>query len=423
MLDNSASTELFYQFGLALLIGALIGLQREHAHGASGDLFAGVRTYAIVGVIGCAAGLAALTLQAPEIFAALVLAVGGLLIAAYVLSHGRDGPGLTSEMAVLITLLCGGMVAWGYGTVATAIGVAIAVLLALKARLHGLARQLSPQDMQAALTLAAISLIVLPVLPNTPVGPAPFDVINPQKIWLLVVLISTLSFSGYVLHQIIGATRGIALTGLIGGIVSSTAVTLSNTQRSRIAPELSQEYALAILLAWGVMFVRVGLLTGAVAPSVLQALWPILLAGGSGCLLWGGWLARQARQHEGAPLSFGNPLELRSAIGFSLLYAAILAGANFARTQFGDAGLFITSIFGGLVDVDAITLSLSELAVASGGLASELAARAIGVAVLTNTVVKGGIALAGGSIHLRRAIAPALLLISGAILVMLVWPW
>lgn len=423
MLDNTATTKLFYQFGLALLIGALIGLQREHAHGASEDLFAGVRTYAIVGVIGCAAGLAAITLQAPAIFAALALVVGGLLIAAYVLGSKREGVGLTSEMAVLMTLLCGGMVAWGYGTVATAVGVAVAILLALKARLHGLARQLSPQDMQAALTLAAISLIVLPVLPNTPVGPAPLDVVNPQKIWLLVVLISTLSFSGYVLHNIIGATRGIALTGLIGGIVSSTAVTLSNTQRSRIAPELSQEYALAILLSWGVMFARVGLLTAAVAPAVLQALWPVLLAGGGGCFIWGGWLARQARQQEGTPLSFGNPLELRSAIGFSLLYTAILAGANFARTQFGDAGLFVTSIFGGLVDVDAITLSLSELAVTAGGLASEVAASAINVAVLTNTLVKGGIALAGGSSLLRRAIAPALLLISGAMLVMLFKPW
>jgi uncharacterized membrane protein (DUF4010 family) len=423
MLDNIASTELLYQFGLALLIGALIGLQREYAHGASSDLFAGVRTYAIIGVIGCAAGLAAITLQAPEIFAAMALVIGGLLIAAYVLSQGRDGPGLTSEMAVLITFLCGGMVAWGYGTVATAIGVAIAILLALKARLHGLARQLSPQDMQASLTLAGISLIVLPVLPNTPIGPAPLDVINPQKIWLLVVLISTLSFSGYILHKIIGTTRGIALTGLIGGIVSSTAVTLSNTQRSRITPELSQEYALAILLSWAVMFVRVGLLTSAIAPEVLQMLWPVLLAGGSGCLIWGRWLARRSRQHEGIPLNFGNPLELRSAIGFSLLYTTILVGANFARTQFGEAGLFITSIFGGLVDVDAITLSLSELAVTPGGLSSQLAASAIGVAVLTNTLVKGGIALAGGSSQLRRSITPALLLITGSILVTLFWPW
>ncbi len=423
MLANAANTELFYQFGLALLIGALIGLQREQVHGASEDLFAGVRTYAIVGVIGCAAGLATLTLQAPEIFAALILVVGGLLTAAYVLGSKREGVGLTSEMAVLITLLCGGMVAWGYGTVATAVGVAVTILLALKARLHGLARQLSAEDMQAALTLAAISLIVLPILPNMPIGPAPFDVVNPQKIWLLVVLISTLSFSGYVIHKLIGTTQGIALTGLIGGLVSSTAVTLSNTQRSRMEPVLSREYGLAILLSWCVMFVRVGLLTGTVAPVVLQALWPTLVVGGGSCLLWSGWLARQARQHEGMPLLFGNPLELRSAIGFSLLYTAILVGANIARTQFGDTGIFATSIFGGLVDVDAITLSISELVVATTGLDSIMAARAIGVAILTNTLVKGGIALVGGHPDLRRAIAPALLLVSGATVITLLGTW
>jgi len=423
MLDNTAQTELFYQFGLALLIGALIGLQREHAYGASEDLFAGVRTYAIVGVIGCAAGLAALTLQAPEIFAALTLVVGGLLIAAYILSSQREGVGLTSEMAVLITMLCGGLVAWGYGTVATAVGVAVTVLLALKARLHGLARQLSAQDMQAALTLAAISLVVLPVLPNTSIGPAPFEVVNPQKIWLLVVLISTLSFSGYILHKIIGTTHGIALTGLIGGIVSSTAVTLSNTQRSRQAPELSREYALAIMLAWCVMFARIGLLTGTVAPAVLQALWPTLIVGGGCCLLWGGWLARQSRQHEETPLLLGNPLELRSAIGFSLLYTIILVGANVARAQFGNTGILVSSLFGGLVDVDAITLSLSELAIATEGIDSTTAANAIGIAALTNTLVKGAIALFGGHRKLRHAIAPALLLISGAMIATLVGTW
>ncbi len=414
-------TDLFYQFGLSLLIGALIGLQREHAHGRDGDIFAGVRTYAIVGLIGCAAGLAAITLTAPVIFAAAVLVVGGLLIAAYVLSSDREGPGLTSEMALLTALLCGGMVAWGYGLVAAAVGVATAGLLALKARLHGLARQLSAQDMQAALTLAAISLIVLPVLPNTSIGPAPLDVVNPQKIWFLVVLIAALSFSGYVLHKIVGTTRGIALTGLIGGIVSSTAVTLSNTQRSRSTPDLSDAYALAILLSWVVMFARVALLTSAIAPPVLQALWPMLVAGGGGCLIWSGWLARRASQREAEPITFGNPLELRSAIGFSLLYTVILVGANASRAWFGDTGIYVTSIFGGLVDVDAITLSLSELAIIPRGIDAAIAARAIGIAIITNTFVKGGIALIGGAPPMRRALTPALVLISGAMLGTIFW--
>lgn len=253
-----------------MLIGALIGLQREHAYTGVGELFAGVHTYAIVGLIGCAGGLAGITLQASIIFAALIVIVGGLLIAAYVVGSGREGLGLTSEMALITTLLCGGLIAWGYGTLATAVGVATAGLLALKSYLHDFAHRLSTQDMQAALTLAAISAIILPILPSTSVALAPFDVINPQKIWFLVVLISTFNFSGYALHKIIGSTRGIALTSIIGRIVSSTAVTLSNTQCSHSEPALCRAYALAILLAWSVMFLRVAILTGAIALNVLS---------------------------------------------------------------------------------------------------------------------------------------------------------
>jgi len=421
--DGNPHTELFYQFGLALLIGALIGLQREHAHSGVGELFAGVRTYAIVGVIGCAGGLVATTLQAPEIFAALIVVIGGLLIAAYVLGSKQEGLGLTSEMALITTLLCGGMVAWGYGTLAAAVGVATAGLLAMKARLHTFAHQLSAQDMQAALTLAAISLIILPVLPNTAIGPPPFDVINPQKIWFLVVLISAFNFSGYVLHQIIGTTRGIALTGLIGGIVSSTAVTLSNTQRSRSDPQLSGACALAILLAWNVMFVRVLVLAGVIAPHVLSRLWPIIIAGGGSCLLGSIWQAKQAQHNEVTSLVLSNPLELGAAISFSLFYTAILIGANLARSLFGDAGLYLSSIFGGLLDVDAITLSLSELANTGDGISEVTAARAIGIATLTNTLVKGGIVIVGGSPLLRRTIIPVLTLISSTMLAALLWPW
>jgi uncharacterized membrane protein (DUF4010 family) len=423
MFDSRTTTELFYQFGLALLIGALIGLQREHAYTGVGELFAGVRTYAIVGLIGCAGGLAGITLQAPIIFAALIAVVGGLLIAAYIVGSSQEGLGLTSEMALIATLFCGGLIAWGYGTLATAVGVATAGLLALKSRLHDFAHRLSTQDMQAALTLAAISAIILPILPGTSVAPTPFDVINPQKIWFLVVLISTFNFSGYALHKIIGATRGIALTGIIGGIVSSTAVTLSNTQRSHSEPALSRAYALAILLAWSVMFLRVAILTGAIAPNVLPFLWPIIAIGGSACLIGSLWLVKQAQGNDSSSLTLSNPLELRSAIGFSLLYAAILIGANLARTWFGDAGIYLSSIFGGLVDVDAITLSLSELATVRDGIGEQTAARAIGTAVLTNTLVKGGIVLGGGSSLLRKTIAPIFTLMTCAMLVGLLWPW
>ncbi len=423
MFDSNPHPELFYQFGLALLIGALIGLQREHAHSGVGELFAGVRTYAIVGVIGCAGGLVATTLQAPEIFAALIVVIGGLLIAAYVLGSKQEGLGLTSEMALITTLLCGGMVAWGYGTLAAAVGVAVASLLAMKARLHTFAHQLSAQDMRAALTLAAISLIILPVLPNTAIGPPPFDVINPQKIWFLVVLISTFNFSGYVLHQIIGTTHGIALTGLFGGMVSSTAVTLSNTQRSRRDPQLSQAYALAILLAWTVMFVRVFILVSAIAPQILGSLWSIIIAGSGSCLLGSIWQAKQAQHNEITPLTLSNPLELGAAISFSLFYTAILIGANLARSLLGDTGLYLSSIFGGLLDVDAITLSLSELVNTSNGISAVTAARAIGIAILTNTLVKGGIVIVGGSPHLRRTIVPVLVLISSTMLAALLWPW
>ncbi|HMO59534.1 MAG TPA: DUF4010 domain-containing protein, partial [Roseiflexaceae bacterium] len=257
---------LFTRFGAAILIGMLIGLQREYAFGREGqELLAGVRTFALIGLIGCVAAFAAQELDSPFVFIVTLLVIGALIIAGYIGGLRAGEVGLTTEVAALVTIFCGALCFWGRLELAAALGVITTVLLSLKIEMQAFARRLTREAVRASLTFAVISLVVLPLLPNQAFAPPPFDVLNPYRIWLMVVFISGISFLGYVLLNVVGAHRGIALTGLLGGLASSTAVTLSFTQRSSTNPALARSYALAILLSWTVMFVRVLVVIAAIS--------------------------------------------------------------------------------------------------------------------------------------------------------------
>lgn len=403
---------LFARFGAALLIGLLIGLQREYAHGNKEEkLFAGVRTFSLIALSGCAAAYLSQQVESPLVFIALLLALGALTLAAYLRSANNGDIGLTTEVAALVTLLCGAICIWGSIELAAAIGVVTTVMLSLKLEMHTFARRLTREDVYASLTFAVISIVVLPLLPNRSFAPQPFDVLNLYSIWLMVVFISGISFLGYVLFKVVGARRGIALTGVLGGVASSTAVTLSFTQRSGANPELAQPYGLAIVLAWTVMFVRVLLIIAALSQRFFAAAWIPLVAGAAVGMVWCIYLffARSGSSEGGVALA--NPFELRPAIIFSLFYAAILVVANIARLWLGDAGLYLSSLVSGFADLDAITLSLAELTERVGGIGPESAARGVAIATIANTLVKGGIVLARGAPELRRAVAPAVVLI------------
>lgn len=408
-------TDLFYRFGIALFIGMLIGLQREYAYDEeqkeSQKTFAGVRTFSILGLAGCTAAFIAELLQMPWVFVGIILPLGMFIAIAYFLTASHGSFGMTTETAAFLTILAGALAYWEQQAIAVAIAVVTTALLSFKFELHRFVERISREDIVATLKFAIITVIILPVLPNQSFFPPPFDVLNPYKIWLMVVLISGIGFLGYILVKIVGSRQGIGLTGFLGGLVSSTATTLTFSQRSQQERHLAKPFALAITIAWTVMFIRVLVEVGVTNLALLQIVWLPIVASGAIGLLYGVYLFFSERSDEkGDVAASKNPFELGPAIQFGLLYGVILLVARAAEFYFGETGIYLSSILSGLADVDAITLSVSELS-NTGNIELTTAARAIVFAAMSNTVVKGGIVLSSGSVSLRRAFLPGFILI------------
>jgi uncharacterized membrane protein (DUF4010 family) len=399
-------SELILRFGIALFIGVLIGLEREYARlKEEVTAFAGVRTFPLFALLGCSAALLT-EMTGGWAFGSIALLLTLLIAIAYTFDARKGHVGLTSEVAAMIVFVCGALCYWDYMDLAAALAVVTFGFLTLKPQLHRLAERVSSEDLYATLKFAIISLIVLPVLPNQTYGPPPFDAFNPYKTWLMVVFISGISFLGYVLIKVVGSRRGIGLTGLLGGLVSSTAVTLSFSERSQDHPGLARPFALAITLAWTVMFGRVVVEVAVLNQELFRLVWlPLAAAMGSGLVFCASYYFVQRTDQEG-DVKLSNPFELGPAIKFGILYAVILIVAKAAQYYFHDAGVYAASIVAGLTDVDAITLSMAELADAQGGVAPATAAVAVVLAAVSNTIVKGGIALNLGSKALRRALLP-----------------
>lgn len=398
--------QLFGRFAIALLIGTLIGLEREYSRlKDESRAFAGIRTYPLIALLGCTAALLSEEAGAWA-FGMILLVLVALVTVAYAVAARAGSVGMTSEMAAIVVFVCGALAYWGHLVLSAALAVTTFGFLTLKPQLHGLAQRISAEDLYATLKFAVISLIVLPVLPNQNYGPPPFDAFNPYRTWLMVVFISGISFLGYVLIQVAGSRRGIGLSGLLGGLASSTAVTLTFSERSDAHPELARPLALAITLAWTVMFGRVIVEVAVLNQALLRVLWLPLAAGmvaGLGFCIYYYFSQRTAEESE---VKLSNPFELGTALKFGLLYAVVLLIAKAAEFYFQDAGLYAASVLAGLTDVDAITLSMAELSKGTGGITTSTASVAVVLAVISNTVVKGGIAFAIGSDTLRRALLP-----------------
>jgi uncharacterized membrane protein (DUF4010 family) len=411
------TSSLFLRFGVALGIGILVGLQREYAEYSvdknRADMFAGVRTFALLGLLGCSAAYLADITGSMWLLIVVSLVVGTLITGAYLIISWRTKEvGLTTEVAAILTLLTGALAYWDQITMAAAIGVATTVLLALKFELRTLVTQITREDIYATLRFAVITVIILPILPKQGLGSAPFDVLNPYKIWLMVVLISGISFLGYVLNKLVGARQGIGLTGLLGGLTSSTAVTMSFSQRSQIQTQLAKPFALAVIVAWTMMFPRVLVEVRIVNPALLPVLWPPIVAAGVAGLLYSAYLYFLQRPEKDEEVSFTNPFELGPAIQFGLMYAVILLISRVVElSTLGSGGIYLSSIVSGLVDVDAITLSMAQLSSVPGGLDLKVAERAIVLAAMSNTAVKGGIVVFTGSAALRKTLLPGFILI------------
>ena len=401
---------IFLKLIISLAIGILIGLEREFAiEKRNKRIAAGIRTFGLMGMVGFAAGFIADQLASPLPYAVIILIGGGLLGVNFFRESREGGIGLTTEFAALMTMLSGTIIYLEQTALGIAIGVVTMTLLSLKLELHQFVEKLEKADIYATIKFALISAIILPILPNQNFGPEPLNVFNPYKIWLLVVFISGISFVGYVLTKLVGAERGVGLTGILGGLASSTAVTLTLTQRSRQAQSLGKTFAQAILLAWAVMYIRMLIIVGAVNPDLIKLLWPAVAAASLAGVIYVFLVYRfQNRDKSKHEVSLSNPFELGPAIKFGLIFTIVLVVSKAAKVYLGDAGIYLASVVSGLADVDAISLSVSELSLSnnSEGIALETAHKAILIAAAANTFAKGMIASIGGSATMRRAIIP-----------------
>lgn len=412
---------LFQRFGIALVLGLLIGVEREREKGE--EAFAGIRTFPLITLMGCAAGMLN-DHFAPWSFAITFLILSAFVLASYVLTASAGAPGLTTEIASLLGFLFGAFVWWDRVELAAALAVVTVLLLATKRPMERLSQRIGPQDITAALQFGVITLVVLPILPDRTFGP--LDVLNPRGIWKMVVLIAGVNLVGYAAIQVLGSRQGIGLAGLLGGLVSSTAVALGFSRRSRSEEGLSPALALGIVLASAIMFVRVLIEAFTVNVALGRVLLaPIASAGGVGLLacvfLWF-YQSRQASKPKNGEsqeaeenVEASNPFELWPAIQFGLLFGLILFISKAAQEFAGTAGVYVSSAVAGLTDVDAITLSLSNLA--GTAITKTVAARGITLAALANTAVKAVITATAGSSALRRYTLPifAAMIVSGIV--------
>src|SRR6476469_6069106 len=373
----------------ALACGLLIGIERGFDLRAlrAGTRVAGVRTFTLVGLT---SGLAGLAGHFGQTFAAGALVAGTVAVLAIGYAH-RPGlirkPDATTPVAALTTVGLGFVAGFGDPGFAIAGAAVVTLILALKAELHGFLDKLDEDDVKALARYAVIALAVLPFLPNGPYGP--LGAWNPQKLWLVVVLVTGFSFLGYVANRIFGERHGTIATALIGGAYSSTAVTQSLAQRLGSEEKGGAENA-GIALATGMMYLRIPLLIAILATRVLVPLCVILLP--AVLVAWGAgfWLYRKAPKCD-APAPPGNPVALVPALGFVLFVAFAAVAAKWAAGRFGEQGIAVLLLIVGSTDVDTAVITL-------GGLSPEaigplLAAMAIAGTVMANMAVKIGITL------------------------------
>jgi uncharacterized membrane protein (DUF4010 family) len=405
--EGGLDVGLLRDFGVAILIGALAGLEREKRREADGGpTIGGLRTFVLIALVGAASAWLSRTQATPWIFVGALLAVGAVIFAGYVLAARvrADSLGLTTEVAALAVFILAGMTLFGHAGVAVVLGIVTAAALAYKQPLHGFVARIGWDDLFAVLRLAVASFIVLPLLPDRPVDS--LGALNPYKLWLLVILISTLSFAGYVASRLLGEGRGIPLTGLTGGLVSSTAVTLSFARRAREAgaSTLPPVLAAGILLSWGVMFARVVIEVLVIEPSLVpRLLLPFgLMAATVAVAAW--WMVPRggASAPAGSPVVLRNPFSLTEAIRFAAFFALVLVAVKLLERHFPGQGLYSVAALAGLTDVDAITLSMAQYAGRTGEAGT--AVTAITIAAVTNTLVKCGMVSALGGPPLRRRI-------------------
>lgn len=411
-------TQTLLQITVSLALGLLLGLQRQRTDASIG----GIRTFPLFALLGTVSAMIA-GVYGGWIIGAGLLSIAAVLVFANLLKMkaGSTDAGTTSEMAALLLYAVGVLIASDHMLEAVVIGGVMLLLLHLKQPMHDFAAAVGEHDMRAIAQFVLISLIILPVLPNTSFGP--YAVWNPFSIWLMVVLIVGISLTGYVAYKILGARAGTLLGGVIGGLISSTATTVTFSRRTAADVSLAPLGAFVIMTASCISLVRILVEVAASAPGTASAIIPPLAVMLGACVLIAGVLYRLSYRQQTAMPEQKNPAEFKAALVFGLLYAVVLVAVAAARDHFGSAGLYTVAALSGLTDVDAITLSSAHLA-QSGSIGTSLAWRSILIAIMANFAFKFvAVAFLGTRLlTLRLAAAFALALVSGGALLWL-WPW
>jgi len=417
---------------VAIFLGALIGLQREytqqHIHLKR---FAGFRTFILITFFGAMLGFLSRGIDTTLVtigFVAVIL----LSVSSYIVTYLRTkSTASTTEIAALMSYILGVMTTTGYIQIAVIFGILIVTFLAFKERFHHFAKKMNKKELFAVIKFALISLVVLPILPNRNYSPmdipglgeiltqlgadsgflAQLNIFNPYNIWLMVILVAGISFLGYFLVKIIGPKKGYGILGFVGGLVSSTAVTLSMAGESNKSKKNVFPFVLATVIATCVMFIRVIFEVAVVNSSLLKSIiLPMLAMSLFGLFIMFIFYKRRHKGDKVKEVKFEQPFAIGPALKFGFLFALILFVSKVAQIMFGSTGIYVTSVLSGLADVDAITLTMSALS-KSGSISNFVASVAIILAAASNTLVKAGIAYYLGSRKFGHRILLAFVLI------------
>lgn len=414
--------EIFIRLAVSLAAGFLIGLERGRCERAEPhdveNRITGIRTFGLIGLLGAVSMLLAEHAHW-SILPVVFLGFAVLMTTSHVIASERDHDyGITTVIAALVTFVLGAVAMLGYITVTAAVAVVVTIVLGMKPVLHMVEEKLEQVELDATLKLLLISVVILPVLPDK--GYGPWNALNPYTIWWMVVLIAAISYIGYFGTRIAGPRRGLMLTGLLGGLASSTAVTLNFSRVGREKSSLVSVVSASILVAAGIMYPRVLLVSSVVSRDVaLKMAMPLIIMTIT-CLLAAFWLSRDKRQNVGEkeqPLR--NPFELKVALQMAAVLALVMFLARGFQTWLGDTGIFILAALSGITDVDAINLTLSRMAM-NEQLTIDVGAQAIIVASIMNTLTKGIMAglIGGRQMFLRVGTALGITALIGTLLIL-----
>lgn len=407
--------------GIALGFGLLIGMQREKTQ----NKIAGVRTFSLLSILGVFTGFLTRDLENPFVIPLIGLGVAGLLITGNVLlKKNKSDPdyGQTTEVAALLMYLLGAYLVLGDQVVGVIVGGLMAVLLYAKEKMHSIIDRLKDKDFSAIMTFVGISLVILPVIPNKTYGP--YDVINPQNIWLMITLIVGISVIGYFIYKFLGKKVGVFSNSILGGLISSTATAVSYSKITKAAKHIHLTSAFVIVGASTIALIRIVIELGVVIPEKLpQMITPIAIEFAVMILLCV-FLFRniQKEKNKDSMPEPKSPAQLKTAITFGLLYGIMLLAVAFLNERFDEDALYVVAVVSGFTDVDAITLSLSQI-IKQGDISVDLGWRLILLASLSNLLFKGILAATLGTKKLAKwvGISFGISIISGLLLIWL-WP-